>query len=111
MSKIKDHYLAQNEQRVRIAVPEWDKFIFVGPMTFAQYLAIERVREGPEGGAGGNRALLEFCCKADNGDPAFDADELQELKLYGSPTLIARLARQVVDVQNTFAEGSEEKKD
>lgn len=110
MSKIKDFYESQNAIKVRIDIPEWEKVVYVGPMTYGQFVTVERARNSEDGSSAGNLALVTACCKSEVGQPGFNAEEQADLKLYGSPSLIARVAMQVVAAQNEFATELEQKK-
>lgn len=109
MSGIKDLYDRQNRSRKEIRIDEWQKVIYVGPMTYGQYIAIQNAPP-EEGGAGKNLALLERCAKNEAGEPAFNAEELHELRLYAAPVLITRVALAIVEAHEAFDEEFAEKK-
>ena len=106
MGKIKERYDQLNAQREAIDIPEWDMVVYVGPLTFGQFVEIDAAETAVER----NLALIRYCCKNEQGEPAFDLDKLSEMRAYGEASLIATTALRVHKVHQGFERVMEEKK-
>ncbi len=100
MTTIKDYYDKLNKARSSMEIPEWNKTIWIGPLTYAQYQKIKTAEDV----ADSERALaiLEVCAKNEKGEPAFGADEMRDVRLYGIPVVVTRVANEIMAKVSEF---------
>lgn len=106
MTAIKDYYNQLKQRTDSFIIPEWDKEVYVGPLTFSQYQKLEQALAVSES----ERAFetLQTCCKDKDGNPAFSVEELKDIRLYSPSWIVTRVATEVFETQAKFKEDQED---
>lgn len=94
-NKIREDFTVLDSQREAIEIPEWDLSIFVGPWTWGQMLKVQDSAEA--GSIDMLRIVIEVKAKNESGQPAFDADDISEMKSRGDPALIRRIGNAILE--------------
>lgn len=92
-SSIKRYFDELSEERSTIEIPEWGKTVYVGPLTMAQYRLIADAKKVSDSECA--LTIIRACAKDEKGRPAFDSEEQEDLRLYGTPAVILRVADQI----------------
>lgn len=100
MSGIKDYYDGLAADSGSVEVPEWAMKLYIGPLTMEQYKKI--VAAGEQSDAERSLAIIFVCSKNSDGGLIFGKSEQMDLRLYGTPRVVSRVAG---DIWNMAPQG------